>query len=83
MPKLQWLTTAPHPNDPLHGEDGGKHGWKLHAVKADDAETFKGIGRRAAACGLRPAHGWGMDLFVPDEPTYRCQRCVKRLEKDN
>jgi hypothetical protein len=77
----QWLTTLPDPHvrvSPFN-EDGGTHGWKLHAVEAEDHETLAATKKRRAACGLVPAHGWGLDPFIPDEPGYRCKRCVKRL----
>lgn len=44
-------------------------------VIADDDDTFLGIGPRAAACGLRPAHGWGLDMFIKD----KCARCRRVL----
>ena len=70
----QWLTTAPNPRSPATGYDAGQRGWKLHAVTAEDHETTVGIKRRAAACGLRPRHGWGLDMFIED----KCERCRRK-----
>jgi hypothetical protein len=65
------LTTQPNPQTPATGHDAGQRGWRLHAVKP-------GAGRyRAAACGLRPRHGWSLDLFIDD----RCKRGEAALLK--
>lgn len=64
--KIHWLTTAPNPRSPATGSDAGQRGWKLHAVNADDD-----IGPRAAACGLKPRHGWSLDMFIKD----KCCKC--------
>jgi len=66
--RFEWLSTEPNPRASGLNAAGG---WKLHAINLDDDATYLGIGPRAAACGLRPAHGWGIDLFVTD----RCIRC--------
>lgn len=71
----QWLTTAPNPRSAATGCDAGQRGWKLHAVKAQEGDKFTDLGRRVALCGMRPRHGWSLDLFVED----RCSRCVKKL----
>jgi hypothetical protein len=73
--KIQWLTTAPNPRSPATGFDAGQRGWRLHAVNADNDDTFLGIGPRAAACGLRPAYGWGLDLFIEA----KCATCLRKL----
>ena len=73
--KIQWLTTAPNPRSSAMEYDAGQRGWRLHAVNADDSETFLSIGSRAAACGLRPAHGWSRDMFIED----KCQRCMAKM----
>lgn len=73
--KIQWLTTAPNPRSQATGHDSGQRGWKLHAVNADDDDTFLGIGHRAAVCGLRPVYGWGLDMFITD----KCARCQRAL----
>jgi hypothetical protein len=55
-------------------------GWKLHAVPmpAGKDHSLRAIGRRTAACGLQPAHGWAVDLFIEDH----CKRCERALQKD-
>lgn len=67
----QWLTTAQNPRAPQYGADQGQRGWRIHAVKATKSETLSACAARSAACGLLPAHGWDMDLFV-DRPCARC-----------
>lgn len=76
--KIQWLTTAPNPRSPTTGIDAGQRGWKLHAINADNDDTFLGIGPRAAACGLRPVYGWSFDLFIED----KCATCLHKLRMD-
>ena len=73
--KIQWLSTAPNPRSPATGGDAGQRGWRLHAVNADDDDTFLGIGPRKAMCGLRPAYGWSLDMFIED----KCGRCKAAL----
>lgn len=80
--KTQWLTTAPNPRGVRaahrgYNADDGQRGWRTHAVEADDKETGADVVTRRSACGLRPAHGWGVDLFIEEQ----CQRCVKILAK--
>lgn len=77
MISAQWLTTAPNPRSPTTGYDAGQRGWVRHAVQASPAETFGAVGKRRAACGLRPAHGWALDLFIERE----CKRCRAALAK--
>ena len=60
---IEWLSTEPNPRTSGMNAAGG---WKIHAVDTD-------VG--VAACGMRPAHGWGMDLFITD----KCARCKKAL----
>lgn len=74
---MNWLTTAPNPRTSATGHDAGQRGWKLHAVNADDTKFFGEIRFMAALCGLRPAHGWGLDAFVED----KCARCEAALSK--
>lgn len=76
---IQWLTTAPNPDPFVYhgGPDQGQRGWRLHAIEAEDTETFPQIRSRRAACGLRAAHGWDLDLFIER----RCSRCVAHLER--
>lgn len=75
----QWLTTYPNPRVRGYGADDGQRGWRTHAVWADNAAEFGDIRRNASACGIRPAHGWGMDMFIDR----KCARCVKALTKIN
>jgi len=72
---IQWMTTEQNPHVPQYGADQGQRGWRIHAVTAAKTETFESVRDRRAACGLLPAHGWGMDLFV-DRP---CARCLVKL----
>ncbi len=71
----QWLTTAANPHVRHYGPDDGQRGWRTHAVLATPATTFESVRYVAAACGLLPAHGWGMYMFV-DRP---CARCLVKL----
>jgi hypothetical protein len=83
---VRWATTTPHPWKPshTHGADDGQIGWRLHLV-AFGERTRERLGRdryetidvSKALCGLRPRHGWGLDMFVEDE----CSRCIKAAEK--
>ena len=84
--ELQWLTTTPHPTKPAHthGADAGQTGWKLHLVETGQSTRTRHVRSHpaiidvsSALCGLRPAHGWGLDLFIADE----CMRCIKAAEK--
>ncbi len=72
---IHWVTTAPNPRSPATGHNAGQRGWRLHAVEAADDAKFNEIKFRAAVCGLRPHHGWGLDAFIED----RCVRCAKKL----
>ena len=65
--KYEWLTTQPNPRSPATGYDAGQRGWKLHLVDVEGEHT------PSAVCGLRPRHGWGLDMFIND----KCERCVK------
>lgn len=78
MPKpIQWLSTLPNPHSRDTGYDAGQRGWRLHAVLASNEQTFESIKRQPALCGLVPAHGWGMDLYIER----KCARCVRAVEK--
>ena len=68
--KYQWVTTAPNPRSPASG-------WKLHAIIADGTDSFKSLKFHVALCGLRPSHGWWLDLFIEDE----CAKCLRAIEK--
>lgn len=74
---VTWLTT----ND-KNGGGPWQSGWKEHAIPLEDGENEKhtspsALGKRRALCGLRPRHGWGVDLFIDE----KCSRCVARLAK--
>ena len=71
----QWLSTGPNPRTAATGPDAGQRGWRLHAVRADEDATFDSIRARRSACGLRPRHGWSLDLFIEQ----RCAGCLAAL----
>jgi len=71
-----WLTTEPNPRSAATGHDAGQRGWRLHAVHTD-ATTFKAVRYTAALCGLQPAHGWGLDMFIED----KCKRCAAIMRR--
>ena len=73
---LHWLTTAPNPHSRATGYDAGQRGWKLHAVDTD-TDSFEAIRLKRSVCGLMPAHGWNLDLFIED----RCARCERFLSR--
>ena len=77
MTTVQWVTTEPNPHSLATGFDAGQRGWKLHAVEAEPTATFNSIRNKAALCGLRPKHGWGLDMFIMDE----CKRCAKKMNR--
>lgn len=70
---LKWFTTTPNPRSRATGHDAGQRGWRLHAVKTS-SDSFEVVRRKPAICGLRPAFGWGLDLFIDD----KCQRCLAK-----
>jgi hypothetical protein len=72
---IHWVTTAPNPRSPATGHDAGQRGWRLHAVEAPADAKFIDIKFASAACGLRPRHGWDLDMFIED----RCIRCSRAL----
>lgn len=74
---MHWVTTEPNPRSPATGHAAGQRGWKLHYVPSDE-ETFVGLRYTAALCGLRPRHGWGLDMFIED----KCARCLRALKKE-
>lgn len=69
---IHWLTTL-SPKLAFTHAPSAITGWKLHAVEASDDASLTEIGRRRALCGLRPRHGWTVDLFIEE----RCQRCER------
>lgn len=72
---LHWLTTAPSERyrHKTHSADDGQRGWRQHAVEAPDTATFTQVRLQRSLCGLLPAHGWGLDMFIEQ----RCARCEK------
>lgn len=72
---IHWLTTAPNPKSPATGYDAGQRGWRLHAVEAPDNFKFSEFNATThpALCGVRPAHGWSLDMFI-DRRCVRCER---------
>jgi hypothetical protein len=69
----QWLTTAPNPRSRATGYDAGQRGWKLHCVEVIN-DSFLASKNQRARCGLLPAHGWSLDLFIED----KCKRCQEK-----
>ena len=69
---LHWLTTQPNPRSAATGHDAGQRGWRLHAIVTDS--TTLSLKGSVALCGLRPRHGWGLDLFIE----MRCKRCERK-----
>jgi len=80
---IEWFVTAPNPRTIDQSADAGQRGWSLHAVDIKDGKTTLGEIRRAtAACGLTPAHGWTVDLFITvDNGAKNCKRCERALAK--
>lgn len=72
---FQWLTTAPNPRSAATGHDAGQRGWKLHAVRAAANAKFADLRGRVALCGVRPRHGWSLDMFVEQ----KCARCAAKM----
>jgi hypothetical protein len=80
-PPLEWCTTMPNPTVICWTPDAGQRGWKLHLVTPGRVRvqrlrgypTLTHLDVSQALCGLRPAHGWGLDMFIEDE----CNRCVQ------
>ena len=72
---VEWRTTQPHPYKRAHrhGADQGQLGWRLHAVPKQENQLKSG----KALCGVRPTHGWGLDLFITDT----CDRCEAQIVK--
>jgi hypothetical protein len=72
---IHWVTTNPNPRVRATGYDAGQRGWRLHALEAEEKATFSGVGKQRSLCGLRPRHGWSLDLFIEE----KCARCAKKL----
>jgi|SRR5581483_419184 len=73
MKSLQWFTTQANPRRPATGYDAGQTGWKLHTFFTDKSQ-FHELKGSTALCGLRPPHGWSLDLFIQD----KCLRCMSK-----
>ncbi len=69
----EWRVTTSTGKSHTHGADDGRVGWRRHAVPIETS----GLIAPAAKCGLRPAAGWGGDLFEDDMDI--CSRCAVRL----
>jgi hypothetical protein len=73
-PMWRWMTTNPNPRSPDTGFDASQRGWRLHLVDLNHADAHiysKDKNQSPSLCGIRPRHGWGLDLFI-DEPCARC-----------
>lgn len=73
-PSIVFCTTAPNPRVHARGYDCGQKGWRLHAVYGLPLDSFASLQRSAALCGIRPRHGWLLDLFIEDP----CLKCVAK-----
>lgn len=73
--RFHWFTTEPNPLVVSHSADSGQRGWRQHAVESSATEVIGDIKARRAACGLRAAHGWNLDLFIEK----KCARCLYAL----
>ena len=76
---IEWFVTSPGSRAfTSHAADCGQRGWRLHAVVIESTKTTMGEIRCAiSACGIRPRHGWALDLFIEK----RCERCEGVLSK--
>jgi hypothetical protein len=64
-----WLHTSPKKDShqPV--------GWRTHAIPVKGPETLIGsLQNTPALCGLVPAHGWCLDLFIEE----KCKRCEQQ-----
>jgi hypothetical protein len=77
MKPIQWLTTASNPRTVSFSADAGTHGWRQHAVCADENTLFVELRNQPSLCGLIPRHGWDIDLFVDT----KCKRCLLAYSK--
>lgn len=83
--KYEAATTMPNPAVISWTPDAGQRGWKRHIVELGQqtVQRLRGYPKlqtldvSPALCGLRPAHGWGIDLFIDDA----CVRCVRIAER--
>lgn len=65
MTETFWLCTVPRPERERNQDSPFS---KAHAVECDPKENDAQIGRRRAACGVKPARGWYVDAFINLEP---------------
>lgn len=72
---MEWLTTRPSGRAHTVECDEGRTGWRLHAVDVARGAKFEDIRNVRSVCGLKPAHGWDMDLFV-ETPCKKCERIL-------
>lgn len=70
---LTLVVTEPSGRSHTHGADDGRTGWRQHVV----ANVLAADAGEPAWCGLKPANGWGTDLFEDEMPL--CRRCAVRL----
>lgn len=78
LPTYEWCTTSPNPNSRDFGPDAGQRGWRIHLVpKGQSEHMFYGKYKAPSLCGIRPRHGWGLDLFI-DEPCARCEAIAEK-----
>lgn len=76
---ILWRSTSPNPRVISNSADAGQRGWRLHAIEARDGEKHVDYNKRIALCGLRPSHGWGVDLFI-DRNCAKCAAVIARRE---
>lgn len=74
MIEIVWLNTVPKPGTE---NTRGQRGWKFHAVRGNEKETFEAVKYRRSLCGLLPMYGWHIDLYMNENA--RCERCVKKV----
>ena len=67
------VTTAMDPAFPWREPKG----WKLHLVEASPDTPLADLRYCRPLCGVRPAHGYDLDMFIADE----CARCTKAYAK--
>lgn len=87
--KHETCTTAPHPYKSAKrcSADQNQVGWRLHIVDLSQGPKYTGrvgahqvvVNRSPALCGLRPRHGWGLDMFI-DAMCTRCEAKAAKLK---
>jgi hypothetical protein len=78
---IVWLNTAPDPRRPATGFDAGRSSWKYHAVRGDEKMKISALRWERTLCGVLPAHGYDLDLFIPLLPEYQCRKCLRAYAK--